>query len=448
MTSAVLRRSSSKQGLEHLLRLTNQWSVEDEEEAARERRRRRREEQLRAMGDDGAGAPGGGPEERLPAAGDGGAGASSGGSEEQLRDASDGGTGAPSGELQEQLRATGGGGRRTGAPSGHPEPAGGEEEVEEEEDGESGAHEREELLKPAGPPEVEEDEGFGDWTQKLELRKQRRTAPEGGPDGLQAGPGPAEEDGWGASPPKSHHDGVPRSPQPSYEEEEGDRGLLEAKLDQLSVERDWNPRRWEQAGSEGGPEEGASLLQDHEAEPMDEPQRFSEDPREAEKPLTARSPGGHGGSGSSPPPLSPTTKLTDGVHSPTRSATNSVKKASSAPPVSRIDDHLERYAHAIESSIKAPRVTRQPSIELPSMAVANTKSLWETGEVSANTPGRAAPCKDIVAGDMSKRSLWEQKGSSRPAATVKSTPSGKRYKFVLTGHGKYEKVLADEEAAP
>ncbi|XP_038620298.1 lymphocyte-specific protein 1 isoform X3 [Tachyglossus aculeatus] len=363
--------------------LTNQWSVEDEEEAARERRRRRREEQLRAMGDDGAGAPGGGPEERLPAAGDGGAGASSGGSEEQLRDASDGGTGAPSGELQEQLRATGGGGRRTGAPSGHPEPAGGEEEVEEEEDGESGAHEREEL-----------------------------------------------------------------SPQPSYEEEEGDRGLLEAKLDQLSVERDWNPRRWEQAGSEGGPEEGASLLQDHEAEPMDEPQRFSEDPREAEKPLTARSPGGHGGSGSSPPPLSPTTKLTDGVHSPTRSATNSVKKASSAPPVSRIDDHLERYAHAIESSIKAPRVTRQPSIELPSMAVANTKSLWETGEVSANTPGRAAPCKDIVAGDMSKRSLWEQKGSSRPAATVKSTPSGKRYKFVLTGHGKYEKVLADEEAAP
>ncbi|XP_028917414.1 lymphocyte-specific protein 1 isoform X2 [Ornithorhynchus anatinus] len=440
MASAVLRRSSSKQGLEHLLRLTNQWSVEDEEEAARERRRRRREEQLRAMGDDGTGAPSGGPEEQQPAAGHDGTGAPSGGAEEQLRAAGDDGTGAPSGRLQEQLRAAGG--DRTGAPSGDSEPA-----AEEDED-ESGAPEREELLKPAGPPEVEEDEGFGEWTQKLELRKQRQTASEGGPDGRPARPGPAEEDGWGASPHEPQHDGVPRSPRPSCEDEEGDRSLSEMKLDQLSLERGWSPRRHEQEGSEEGPEERTSLLQDHEAEPTDESQRFPEDPREAEKPLTARSPGGQGGPGSGPPPLSPTIKLIDGNHSLTRSATNSVKKASSAPPVSRIDDHLERYAHAIESSSKAPRVTRQPSIELPSMAVANTKSLWETGEVSASTPGRTAPCKDIVAGDMSKRSLWEQKGGSRPAATVKSTPSGKRYKFVLTGHGKYEKVLADEEAAP
>ncbi|XP_028917416.1 lymphocyte-specific protein 1 isoform X4 [Ornithorhynchus anatinus] len=355
--------------------LTNQWSVEDEEEAARERRRRRREEQLRAMGDDGTGAPSGGPEEQQPAAGHDGTGAPSGGAEEQLRAAGDDGTGAPSGRLQEQLRAAGG--DRTGAPSGDSEPA-----AEEDED-ESGAPEREEL-----------------------------------------------------------------SPRPSCEDEEGDRSLSEMKLDQLSLERGWSPRRHEQEGSEEGPEERTSLLQDHEAEPTDESQRFPEDPREAEKPLTARSPGGQGGPGSGPPPLSPTIKLIDGNHSLTRSATNSVKKASSAPPVSRIDDHLERYAHAIESSSKAPRVTRQPSIELPSMAVANTKSLWETGEVSASTPGRTAPCKDIVAGDMSKRSLWEQKGGSRPAATVKSTPSGKRYKFVLTGHGKYEKVLADEEAAP
>lgn len=29
-----------------------------------------------------------------------------------------------------------------------------------------------------------------------------------------------------------------------------------------------------------------------------------------------------------------------------------------------------------------------------------------------------------------------------------STPSGKRYKFVATGHGKYEKVLVDEGPVP
>lgn len=61
------------------------------------------------------------------------------------------------------------------------------------------------------------------------------------------------------------------------------------------------------------------------------------------------------------------------------------------------------------------------------------------------------PCvcpQDIVAGDMSKKSLWEQKGGSKISSTIKSTPSGKRYKFVATGHGKYEKVLVDEGSAP
>ena len=92
--------------------------------------------------------------------------------------------------------------------------------------------------------------------------------------------------------------------------------------------------------------------------------------------------------------------------------------------------------------------------------------------------------KDIVAGDMSKRDLWEQKGGPKTSSTVKvrrkaadaggessgwagraavslhgshlgpgpsswqSTPSGKRYKFVAAGHGKYEKVLVDEGSAP
>lgn len=114
-----------------------------------------------------------------------------------------------------------------------------------------------------------------------------------------------------------------------------------------------------------------------------------------------------------------------------------------------------------------------------------------SGDVSSFCP------QDIVAGDMSKKSLWEQKGGSKTSSTIKvesirsgggesgsesnkgpflvhlgglpggsrisllpcspfalgllprqSTPSGKRYKFVATGHGKYEKVLMDEGSAP
>ncbi|KAK1335321.1 LOW QUALITY PROTEIN: hypothetical protein QTO34_003107 [Cnephaeus nilssonii] len=205
------------------------------------------------------------------------------------------------------------------------------------------------------------------------------------------------------------------------------------------------------------------------------------------------------------------------------------------------------------------KLARQPSIELPSMAVASTKSRWETGEVQAQSatkspsckdpsPGKAVqaettqvalsvdsggekvawqgegrrcnppfpaspglsallqeasrqawPGQDIVAGDMSKKSLWEQEGGSKTSSTIKvesvcrggrgkqvrrreprgtilsvsrrasrrqqhlpsavltfalgllprqSTPSGKRYKFVATGHGKYEKVLMDEGPGP
>ncbi|KAM5224205.1 lymphocyte-specific protein 1 isoform 4-T7 [Hipposideros larvatus] len=82
------------------------------------------------------------------------------------------------------------------------------------------------------------------------------------------------------------------------------------------------------------------------------------------------------------------------------------------------------------------------------MAVASTKSRWETGEVQAHSAAKGPSCKDIVAGDMSKKTLWEQKGGSKTSSTVKSTPSGKRYKFVATGHGKYEKVLMDEGSEP
>ncbi|XP_054581758.1 lymphocyte-specific protein 1 isoform X8 [Eptesicus fuscus] len=152
----------------------------------------------------------------------------------------------------------------------------------------------------------------------------------------------------------------------------------------------------------------------------------------------------------SSPPLSPSTKLIDRTESLSRSIkkSNSVKRSQPALPISKIDDRLEQYTQAIETAGRNAKLARQPSIELPSMAVASTKSRWETGEVQAQSATKSPSCKDIVAGDMSKKSLWEQEGGSKTSSTIKSTPSGKRYKFVATGHGKYEKVLMDEGSGP
>lgn len=36
---------------------------------------------------------------------------------------------------------------------------------------------------------------------------------------------------------------------------------------------------------------------------------------------------------------------------------------------------------------------RSPSIELPSMAVASTKTLWEMGELQAQSAAKGPPCK-------------------------------------------------------
>ncbi|NWR21370.1 LSP1 protein, partial [Emberiza fucata] len=145
------------------------------------------------------------------------------------------------------------------------------------------------------------------------------------------------------------------------------------------------------------------------------------------------------------------TKLTDRTESLNRSIqkSNSIKKSQPPLPVSKIDDRLEQYTQAIETSTKAPKPVRQPSLDLPttSMMVASTKSLWETGEVTAQSAVKPSACKDIVAGDIvSKRSLWEQKGNPKPESSVKSIPSGKKYKFVATGHGQYKKVLIDDAA--
>ncbi|ELK28550.1 Lymphocyte-specific protein 1, partial [Myotis davidii] len=403
--------------------LASQWSLEDEEEAARERRRRERDRHQRAQDQDG------------------------------------------------------------GSPS--PEPP-----------------EQEKLLKASEAPELEEDEGFGDWAQKPELRQPLQgESPEGEQEARQPPPpGPRATLRAGHLRPRGlaslgHRVGEGKqdtSRGPSRENETGPCGHQDGdelrparvSLEELHLHPDSEPQ--DEPGPEQaepmGPEETGrgspgpaeaeevtvvslrvglcpSLLPAHSvalwdqnpenwqcAAPISSGRRHQQRQRpRAPSPLLLEET-----TEPSSPPLSPSTKLIDRTESLSRSIkkSNSVKRSEPALPISKIDDRLEQYTQAIETAGRNSKLARQPSIELPSMAVASTKSRWETGEVQAQSAAKSPSCKDIVAGDMSKKSLWEQKGGSKTSSTIKSTPSGKRYKFVATGHGKYEKVLMDEGSAP
>ncbi|NXR66040.1 LSP1 protein, partial [Rhadina sibilatrix] len=276
-------------------------------------------------------------------------------------------------------------------------------------------------FKPSGTSELEEDEGFSDWSQKLEQRKQR-------------------------------------SPRQSYEEEDSGVREAQAKLEQIqlnqeSPEQNMAVREEERLCQEEEEaqeqEEGEQAEQEEKKRRRNDEEKEEETPEKRQKaPSLASLEEEELGSDHT---AACSTKITDRTESLNRSIqkSNSIKKSQPPLPVSKIDDRLEQYTQAIETSTKAPKPVRQPSLDLPttSMMVASTKSLWETGEVTAQSAAKPSPCKDIVAGDIvSKRSLWEQKGSPKPESSIKSIPSGKRYKFVATGHGQYKKVLIDDAA--
>ncbi|NWH44727.1 LSP1 protein, partial [Fregata magnificens] len=278
-------------------------------------------------------------------------------------------------------------------------------------------------FKPSGTSELEEDEGFSDWSQKLEQRKQR-------------------------------------SPRQSYEEEDSGVREAEIKLEQIQLDRESLEEIQEENVVTGEEkrlcqeEERIQEQQEERAEQEEKKRRRNEEEEEETPEKRQKAP--------SPTRLEEeelcsdhtavcSTKITDRTESLNRSIkkSNSIKKTQPPFPVSKIDDRLEQYTQAIETSTKAPKPVRQPSLDLPttSMMVASTKSLWETGEVAAQSAVKSPPCKDIVAGDIvSKRSLWEQKGNPKPETNIKSTSSGKKYKFVATGHGQYKKVLIDDAA--
>ncbi|XP_028285668.1 non-muscle caldesmon isoform X3 [Parambassis ranga] len=182
-------------------------------------------------------------------------------------------------------------------------------------------------------------------------------------------------------------------------------------------------------------------------------------------------------------PKVPTHKITERTESLNRSLkkSNSFKKTQPFVLLAKIDDKLEQYAHAVENS-QEPRAVKVSLTDLPNSpeVVASKKNLFEAGESWSQSPSKGATCKqdaeslkvgvaslinqwvkgpsdggsrqsacrgaDVKSGDvMQKKNMWEVIGDSSKTPGLKGSTAGKKYKFVVTGHGKYEKIPVDDE---
>ncbi|XP_029993170.1 non-muscle caldesmon isoform X2 [Sphaeramia orbicularis] len=181
-------------------------------------------------------------------------------------------------------------------------------------------------------------------------------------------------------------------------------------------------------------------------------------------------------------PKAPTHKITERTESLNRSLKKSNSFKKTQPPVllTKIDNKLEQYTHAVENSQEGWPVKAAP-VDLPSApeVVSSKKNLFEAGDAWSQSPTKGPSCKDaeglkvgvaslitqwvkgptdsklspckpsdVKAGDvMQKRNMWEVIGDSsgRAGQKAKNATGGKKYKFVVTGHGKYEKIPVDKE---
>lgn len=150
--------------------------------------------------------------------------------------------------------------------------------------------------------------------------------------------------------------------------------------------------------------------------------------------------------------------------------------------MSKIDDKLEQYAHAVENSQEV-RAVKASLTDLPNSpeVVSSKKNLFEAGEAWSQSPTKGATCKDtdglkvgvanlitqwvkgpsdgsrqsssratdVKPGDvMQKKNLWEIIGDSseQTQRVNKGSVGGKKYKFIVTGHGKYDKIPMNDES--
>ncbi|KAG2462485.1 LSP1 protein, partial [Polypterus senegalus] len=135
-------------------------------------------------------------------------------------------------------------------------------------------------------------------------------------------------------------------------------------------------------------------------------------------------------------------------------SSNSVKKMQPPVPISKIDDRKDQYTHAVETSLKEAKPDKQPLMDIPhgTEPVSSMKSLWEGSEPGSHAGAKVTPCKETEGLKVGVADLITQWVKGNPDCSSKSspskpasTPSGKRYKFIVTGHGKYEKVPVSDD---
>lgn len=158
---------------------------------------------------------------------------------------------------------------------------------------------------------------------------------------------------------------------------------------------------------------------------------------------------------------------------------NSFKKTQPLFLLTKIDDKLEQYTHAVEKYSQEPRRVKTSLTDLPNSLedvaikknMFEAKETWSPNKVStckdtgslkvdvanrithwvkgpSETSSKQSSCRpsDVKPGDvLQKKNLWEIIGypSERTELKAKQTVHGKAHKFVVTGHGKYEKVPVD-----
>ncbi|XP_016386208.1 lymphocyte-specific protein 1-like isoform X2 [Sinocyclocheilus rhinocerous] len=183
-------------------------------------------------------------------------------------------------------------------------------------------------------------------------------------------------------------------------------------------------------------------------------------------------------------PRSPSYMITERTESLNRSIKkkNSIKKTQPPTIISKLDGRLEQYNHAIEESCKEGSVVKVMDVPTPPEPVLARKTLFEEGEawnqnsakavsskdtegmkvgvvdlinqwvkgnsdVSIKSPSSKAACQDVKAGEVRNiKSMWENLGdTSSQDKTYAKELAGKRYKFVESGHGKYEKVFINND---
>ncbi|XP_029702417.1 lymphocyte-specific protein 1 [Takifugu rubripes] len=132
-----------------------------------------------------------------------------------------------------------------------------------------------------------------------------------------------------------------------------------------------------------------------------------------------------------------------------KKSTNSVKRTSLPVTVSKINRKLEMYTQALEISSKENRSGTPSLTDLTAASepVSSKKSLFEGGEawnqnVPSVTPSKDADGLKVGVADLINQWVRGSEHGSRCSSpfTPAEGSTCKRYRFVVTGHGKYEKV--------